>query len=521
MKLKKNYEYIIIGSGFGGAFAAYNLAKAGKEVLIVERGVWVKRDESCWDEKKLHLNDPLYKGLTPAIIDQKKGKLKPDWPYDTVGGMSTFYGAAALRMREDDFEGPPLPGTDKKDTSAAWPIDYKSLSSYYDEAEQMLNVAGIKGEDIIEPKRKKEFPQAPPEKLSKPSKLITDAAKELGLHPFHIPLAINFSNSNSEQKCILCSTCDHYICKLEAKNDVAVKILPDAIKNGATLLPNTRAIKINITKNRVVSIDLINQISREISTIKAKNIIVSCGALSTPHLLIASGIDKIDKSGSLIGKYLMRHINSIVSGAFPFKTNPDKMFQKQIAIPDFYYGDKKKKNILLGNWGIIQDVSSFGKGLIKLNAPFGLKNAAAFLSEYSINLLCIAEDIPQLSNRVYADWNQKDIFGMPSLKVYHRYDQRDNAVINALSKEAKKILKKAGAKLFYTIPIETFSHAFGSCRFGKDRSASVLDEDCRVWGLKNLYVLDASFMPSGGSVNPSLTIAANSLRVSEMLASIQ
>lgn len=92
-QIKESYENIVIGSGFGGAMTAYALSQAGKEVLVVDRGVWVRRDQTCWDEKALHLNDPpLYQGKSPYHVDQKQGKIEQVWPYDTIGGMSTFYG---------------------------------------------------------------------------------------------------------------------------------------------------------------------------------------------------------------------------------------------------------------------------------------------------------------------------------------------------------------------------------------------------------------------------------------------
>lgn len=518
MKIKKSYEYIIIGSGFGGAFAAHNLAKAGKEVLIIERGVWVKRDDSCWDEKKLHLVDPLYRGMTPYRVDQKEGALLEDWPDDTVGGMSTFYGAASFRMREEDFEGSPLPGTSEKNRESAWPVRYRELSPYYDEAERLLGVAGFRGEDITEPRRESDFPQPPPDRLSLPSRKVRDAALQLGLHPFHIPLAINFNGACGKGKCILCSTCDHYLCKIEAKNDLSVVVLPDALRNGAILLSDTRAIHIQISRSRVASVDLINQLTGEMFTIATKNLILSAGALATPHLLLSSGIDSHTPAGSLIGRYLMRHSNGVVSGLFPFRTNPDRMFQKQMAIPDFYHGDPQKSEPPAGPWGLIQDISSIGKGVIKANSPMGLKNIAALVSDFLINLLCIAEDIPQHENRVTIAPARRDRFGLPALMVHHRYHPRDLEVRDALYRQAKRVLRKAGALAFYTLPIETFSHALGTCRAGKNRKTSVLDPECRVWGIRNLTVLDASFMPTGGSVNPSLTIAANSLRVSRMLA---
>ena len=230
MKLKKSYEYIIIGSGFGGAFAAYNLAKAGKEVLIIDRGNWVKRDDSCWDEMKLHVKDHLYRGETSFYADQKNGKIEELWTDDTVGGMSTFYGAVSLRMREDDFLGAPVPDSARKDEQTSWPFGYKDLAPYYDKAEQLLGIAGIAGKDITEPQRSSKYLHEPEKELAPPSKKIWDASVKLGLHPFYLPMAINFSGKYGKEKCISCNTCDHYLCKIEAKNDLSVTVLPEAVK---------------------------------------------------------------------------------------------------------------------------------------------------------------------------------------------------------------------------------------------------------------------------------------------------
>ncbi len=516
MNLKKKYNYIIIGSGFGGAMTAHTLASKGKDVLVIEKGKWPVRDNSCWDEVRLHLENPMYRGETPFYVDQKQGKIDVMWPDETVGGMSTLYGAVSFRMREDDFHGTPSETGDKRDSSCAWPYGYKELEPYYKKAEKLLGIAGIKGKDITEPPIKGDYPQPPSTKLSSPSKKLWDASEELGLHPFFLPMAINFSGKHGKEKCILCSTCDHYLCKIEAKNDLAVTILPEAEKKGIHILTETRVTKINTEKNKAVSVEIVEQRTNEKLTIKGDNIIVAAGALASPHLLLVSEIDKITGNNN-IGRYLMRHINGVVAGIFPSKSNPEKTLQKQIGIPDFYYGDPEGKKKPEGTWGLIQDVSSIGKGVIKANAPFGLKNAAAIVSDYLINLLCIAEDTPHHNNRVFIDHSKTDKYGTPEMQVFHRYSKRDMEARDALYSEAKKILKKAGALFFYSMPIETFSHGLGTCRMGTDAADSVVDENCKVWGMKNLYVIDASVMPSGGSVNPSLTIAALALKAAEKL----
>jgi choline dehydrogenase-like flavoprotein len=518
MKLKKNYEYIIIGSGFGGAFSAYNLAKAGKEVLIVDRGTFVKRDDSCWDEIRLHVKDPLYRGETPFHVDQKNGKLEETWTDDTVGGMSTFYGAVSLRMREDDFNGAPQPEAGRRDDQSSWPFGYKEIAPFYDKAEQLLGIAGIAGKDITEPNRITKYLQEPEKDLAMPSKKIWEASAKLGLHPFYLPMAINFSGKHGKGKCISCGTCDHYLCKIEAKNDLSVTVLPEAVKKGAVLVPDTRAIKINCSGKKAKSVDLVHQSTYERITVKADNIIVSCGALSSPHLLLSSGIDNIIQN-YLIGRYLFRHANGAVIGLFPYKTNPDKKLQKQIAIPDFYFGAPyPSKDLPVGAWGMIQDISSVGKGVIMESTPSGLKTIAGYLSDYFINLMCMAEDIPQHNNKVYIETGKRDKFGMPALMVYHRYHRRDIEALKALYKRARKIIFTAGGLPVWAYQFPSFSHAMGSCRMGTSKAASVVDPECRVWGLANLYVIDASVMPSGGSVNPSLTIAALALKASDIIA---
>ncbi|MCL1864210.1 MAG: GMC family oxidoreductase [Spirochaetes bacterium] len=516
MKLKNKYDYIVIGSGFGGSMAAYTLAKKDKSILIVDRGKWPVRDDSCWDEIRLHIKNPMYRGETPFFVDQKDSKIDEMWSDDTVGGMSTLYGAVSFRMREEDFLGAPNPQGGGRDESSAWPYTYKNLEPYYTKAEKLLGIAGLRGKDITESPVKTDYLHAPSTKLSKPSKKLWTASEKLGLHPFFLPMAINFSGMYGESRCILCSTCDHYLCKIKAKNDLAVVILPAAEEQGVHILSETRALKINSAKNRVTSVDLVNQKNGAKFSVKCDNIILSGGALNSPHLLLASGIDKITGSDS-IGRYLMRHTNGVVAGIFPSRSNPEKVLQKQIGIPDYYYGDPNGIEKPEGPWGIIQDVSSIGKGVIKANAPFGLKNIAAFVSDYLINLLCIAEDTPQYNNRVYADFSKQDKYGSPLLRVYHRYSKRDINARTALYSKAKKILRKAGALFFYTMPIETFSHGLGTCRMGKDSSNSVVDANCKVHGMDNLYVIDGSVMPSGGSVNPSLTIAALSIKAAEKL----
>lgn len=514
---RRDCEYLIVGSGFGGSFAALQLAKAGKDVLVIERGVWPARDESCWDENVLHFPEPLYRGHTPVLADQGRGAAEQIWPEDTVGGMSPMYGAAAIRLREQDFLGAPLEDSEARDPVTAWPLSYADLEPYFEEAERLQHVCGVLGEDPSDPPRTSDFPQAPPG-LSRPSRRVWAAAERLGLRPAHLPLAINFDGKRGKGRCIRCDTCDKFLCKIEAKNDLTVVVLPEAMSHGAEVVADTRATCIRASGRRAVSVEVLNQSSGSRWTIQAEHVLLAAGALGSPYLLLRSGIKSEGGGGDMIGRFLTRHANCVSAGLLPFRNNPEHAFHKQVVISDFYEGDPRGRRDPRGPWGIIQQVHIPGRALLKANTPPGLKTVTAAVRPFLMGLLCIAEDLPQLSNRVFPDAASVDRFGEPSMQVFHRYCTRDLQAVDALARVARQILRRAAALPVYTFPIASYSHAAGTCRFGKDPRTSVLDPECRMWGFENLWVVDGSFMPTGGAVNPSLTIAANALRVGRILA---
>ncbi|MEW6751915.1 MAG: NAD(P)-binding protein, partial [Candidatus Latescibacterota bacterium] len=197
------YDAIIVGSGFGGAMAAHVLVRAGWRVLLLERGGLPVRDEGDWDPHEVLVRQ-RYRSPSPVLV-QQNGARRPIrvFPNEVVGGNSVFYGGASLRLRQADF--------------ARWPISYEELEPYYTRAENLLGVHGEEGQDPCEPPRSAGYP-ARPVPLNPPAQRIHRAAVQLGLHPFPIPLALNFSDP-TRPTCIQCSTCDGFPCRIEAKND--------------------------------------------------------------------------------------------------------------------------------------------------------------------------------------------------------------------------------------------------------------------------------------------------------------
>ena len=200
------FDVVIIGSGFGGAMVAYPLVEAGAKVIMLERGSWVKRGPHNWNKDQSLDLTPYYSMETPYhVLKGGRGSLMGSC--SCVGGQSVFSGAVSIRFRENDFS-PELEIT--KESGAKWPIAYQNLESYYSQAEQILNVAGESGSDPTEPYRSNPYTQTLGE-LSQTSRKIAKAAKNLGLKPFRLPLAINYSDDTDNQKpCENCINCDTF-----------------------------------------------------------------------------------------------------------------------------------------------------------------------------------------------------------------------------------------------------------------------------------------------------------------------
>lgn len=503
----ETYDTIIIGSGFGGAGAAHVLVHEGERVLMIERGGWVERGPHNWDPAAAMDLSPSYHTDAPYLLMDGRRRTTLG-AFHCVGGPSVYYGGVALRFRERDF----LPDDRiAGGTGARWPIGYDDLEPWYAQAESLLDVSGSDDDDPTSPRRSTPFPQPLPT-LSAASSRIAAAARSLGFSPFRLPLAINYRGTGARTRCTACMTCDGFACAIEAKNDIATAVLPALMARGLTIAPRTAALRLIAPGDRIEAVECADLDVRRIVRYRARNFIVAAGALATPHLLLASKLDERNPAGDAIGRYLMRHCNGMVFGVFPSTPNPGREFHKQIALHDFYFGHETIADPP-GPLGSLQQVGTPPATLVRANAipPFGPLLALAV--PLVTGMLAIAEDQPRPENRLRLDWSRRDALDRPQAVVEHRYTRRDLLARRALVRQAKRIMRRAGALAYHTHNIRTFSHAVGTVRMGDDPLAAPLDRDGRFRGVENLRVADGSVMPTSAAVNPSLTILANALRM--------
>ena len=513
----RHYDLIVIGSGPGGASLAQRLAPTGKRILILERGDYLPREEKNWNAQAVFVDGAYQADETWTNADGDR--FSPALHY-YVGGNSKVYGAALIRMRERDFGEVVHAGG----VSPAWPVGYEAFEPYYTEAERLFHVHGARGEDPLEPWSSAPYPHAPVAHEPAVAKLA-DELTGIGLKPFHLPLGILLDERDGKATptsvCIKCSFFDGFPCLLNGKADAQVICIDPmlAAHDNVTLLTGAYVSRLGTDAGgrRVESVHVTRDGENEVYS--ADTVVVACGALSSALLLLRSASaehpDGLGNRSGQLGRNYMRHNMSVLMAIM--KEPNDTVFQKTLAFSDFYFGADDWDYPL----GLVQMCATSHADQIKGEAlPAWLEWLPGMpfdvMARHSVDFWLQAEDLPHPDNRVY----YKD--GMVHLDLVETNPQ----ALQHLKRKLKEVLNAAGHApvmverslyLGKDIPLGGTAHQAGTARFGSDPATSVLDLDCKAHDLDNLYVVDASFFPSIGAVNPTLTIIANALRVADIM----
>jgi choline dehydrogenase-like flavoprotein len=478
--------------------------EAGLRVLMLERGDWVQRGAHCRDLGLAWRHRRSWSMRTPFhTAGERRGRVGS---FHCVGGPSVYYGGVALRLREADFRGSPEISGDLR-----WPFEYDDLEEHYDRAERILGVGGDpEGDPTAPPRSRPSLPAVMP--LSPTSRALAAAACARGLRPFRLPVALNDHGSGSGRRCVACGTCDGFACFIGAKNDLATVVIPGLLARGMALRTNTAVVRLEVRGRRVVAAEALDLADGGRLRFRGRAFVLAAGALATPHLLLASRVEELNPAGGVVGRFLMRHCNAIVAGPAPAHLGAPEDFRKQVGIHDFYFGGDAPADPP-GKLGAIQQIRATRIGLAELPLPARAKAFLQPIVDRSLALLVISEDQPRPENRVHLDPRRQDALRRPLARLHHRYTPRDRASRRALERRACELLRDLGAPFVVRKPLATFSHALGTVRMGVDEARFPVAPDGRFRGLSNLWITDASVFPTAGGVNPSLTVAANALRV--------
>ncbi|HEY2592421.1 MAG TPA: GMC family oxidoreductase [Chloroflexota bacterium] len=511
MSVNGQYDVIIIGSGAGGGTLARQLAPSGKRILILERGGWLPRELENWDAEEVFVKNRYVPKETWYDKDNKA--FQPGVHY-WVGGATKLYGAALYRLRKEDF------GELKHHDglSPAWPIAYDEMEPYYTKAEQVFQVHGARGEDPTEPPSSAPYPFPALSHEPRIQQLHDDLASA-GYHPFHSPNGIMLNEAQPQfSACIRCATCDGFPCLVHAKSDADVIGVRPALEHpNVTLLTNALVTRLNTDASGRSVTEVVVEQNGEKATYRGDIVVVSCGAANSAKLLLESANDRhptgLANGSDQVGRNYMFHA-SVAVLTISKEPNPTK-FQKTLGLNDFYFG-MPDFDFPMGN---IQMVGKSVGEMYKGEKPLQTKLAPMFslddIAKHAVDFWLSTEDLPRSDNRVTLaeDGNIKLTYtptnAVPKAQLYDKL----RSMLNHLHMHEHLVERNMYMK--NDIEIGGCAHQAGTCRFGDDPRTSVLDTNCKAHELDNLYVVDTSFFPSIGAVNPALTAMANALRVGE------
>jgi choline dehydrogenase-like flavoprotein len=491
----------IVGCGAAGSVLAKELAEGGLSVVVLEAGDWLdSRDDFVNDE--LSMLGPLdwddlriVDGDDPLVT----GRMNTG---RAVGGTTVHYTAVAVRLHPDDFRTASTDGV-----GVDWPFGYEELAPYYADVERELPVSGP---------RSSAYPSGAPYPhgelpWSAKDGVIGAGMAEVGLNVEMTPHAIATSNVDGRSACMYYGFCVNG-CKSDAKGGTNVTYVPKAVAAGAEIRPGCFALRIETEGARATGVTYLQEGEERFQP--AARVYISCYAIETPRLLMNSG--NLANSSDQVGRNLMVHTGEIVHGRFDSPLDSFVTPPVGVMSMDPYASDAGR-GFVRGFWlnTYARFPIAFAEALVQSNPELWGQDLMDVLDEYAHwgLLATLGEVLPSPENRVtLAD--ERDDNGVPVARITFSYGENDRAIIEAERELAERAVEAAGATR--TLVSHGTHHVLGTCRMGTDPETSVVGPDCRSHDISNLWICDGSVFPTGGAVNPSLTIEALATRTARL-----
>ena len=495
----RHYDIIVIGSGAGGGTLAGALSRAGRRVLLLERGeAMALSDQNVADVDLLRKD--RYHPKDERWFGPDGDPIAPQTAY-ALGGNTKIWGAVLERMREREFGEVQL----QQGLSPAWPLDYGTLAPYYDKAEALYHVHGKVGVDPTEPPRTRDFEHLP-RPLTPFLEPLREGLERQGCQPYDLP--ISWSDNQDDPS-----------------GDAQLYGLDNADTNNLQVrtLATVQRLHVNPSGREVKGVEA--DVDGEAWLFSGDLIVLAAGAINTPAILLRSSNER--HSGGLanrseqVGRNLMNlQLTSILQKASEANSG---RYARSLGINDYYWGDKNV-SFPLGHiqaaGGVLQD-ALFAESppvlslVSKMIPDAGLER----LASRSVAWWAMTEVLPDPENRVWLNNNQVRINYIHNNREAHdRLVYRWIDTLKAI--EADPLTQGVTSQPVHPrgeAPLSVVGFACGTCRMGHDAATSVVDADGKCHDLDNLYIADTSVFASCPSVGPGLTTIALALRLADIL----
>jgi choline dehydrogenase-like flavoprotein len=511
---RRSWDVIVIGTGIGGGLAGRRLAERGLSVLFVEKGPLGHRSEG----QEMDYEMPDYatrqsRGYWPTRIEARIDGHGPEQFYGPigsgVGGSSVFYAAATERPERHDLE-----STNRMvHPAGGWPVGYDAFAPWFDQAEALLSVRGE-----ADPLSDIPAPPLPAPPLSAAEESLFNGLRAAGLHPYRAHEAL--------ARLPGCTDCLGRKCPRPCKMDGRSAGVEPALATGnAALLADCAVEELIEDRGRITALRV--RAAGQEHRLRADIVVLAAGALQSPGLLLRSTATRpegVANSSGWVGRGLMFHLSEMIA-LWPRRGSPVVGATRTLSFRDLYTEGDRRLGIVQ-SMGITAEAGRIALHLKSVLARTPLRRlpgigqvatlfarASAVIFGSATVLVGIVEDLAYHENRVRPHPDDPEV---PQID-YRISDELKSR--RSLFRDTIHRRLRGHRVLFLTYsPTLNFGHPSGTLRFGTDPATSVLDPDCKAHDLDNLYVADSSFMPSSMGVNPSLTIAANALRVAEGIA---
>ncbi len=504
---------VIVGSGAGGGTLGNELAQKGIKVVLLEAGKEESIDSFQNDEwgsfLQLSWLDKRTTSGTWRVAQPGNFPGLPAWICKTVGGTTTHWAGASLRLQDHEMKARTTYGDIQGANLLDWPVTLAELEPYYAKAEDKMGVTRTNG-----------IPGLPG---NNNFKVMYTGAKRLGYKRVSTGhMAINSEPRADRPSCQQIGFCFQG-CKSSAKWSTLYTEIPAAIDTGKLeLRPQSQVLQIQHDASGKVTGVLYADKDGKQQVQKARIVAVAGNSIESPRLLLNSASakfpDGLANSSGQVGRNYMRHLTGSVYGAFE---RPVHMYRGTTMA------------------GVIQDEAEhkpdrgFVGGYEFETLSLGLPFMAAFLDpgawgrsftrkleQYPnmAGMWIVGEDMPQENNRVTLHATEKDQYGLPIPNVHFDDHPNDIAMRSHAFRQGTAIYQAAGASDVYETPPYPSTHNLGTNRMSAQARDGVLNKHGQTWDIKNLFVSDGSQFTTGGAENPTLTIVALAIRQADYIA---
>lgn len=561
-------DAIVIGSGAAGSVAAWELARNGWSVTVLERGRHMRPGLGKKPSGKLGtrygsdeikslrhfgMPDPLLEPYTQRTQEEARAGVARSavGAYGqlgaAVGGTTLHYNAKFPRFWKQDFKTLSLLGPVPGAQVADWPISYNDLSHYYDIVERQVGVQGDR--DRMPPRTREQAPrrhqfEMPPNPEPYVGKLLAEGAKRAGCTAYPQPAAVNSRRFQGRPACNSCGLCSGFGCPINARGDALVSWLNPAVRSGKVrVIARAFVYRIDTTPNgrRAVGVRYVDRKGRR-RKLSADVVVLAGSPINTARLLLMSRNSAhpqgLGNRSDQVGRNLMFHNFTQGAAIFTEDIHPERAQSNPHQVDDLVGPFKGLEVKALGvPWikgGLIQlggSMPLFTEAELYAGAAgYGIAHKllmkAGLLHSQVGGSQLIHEDLPQAENRVDLDPKITDHNGFPAARITYSPHQHEKAAAILLGVRLELIHALApGAIGAAIIPyplinpgVQYTAHLAGTARMGIDPRTSVCDPDGRLHQVDNVYVADASTFPTFPGFNPTNTIMANALRIARGIA---